>query len=83
MIVNMHEAKVHLSKYIEKTLAGEEVILAKAGKPLVALVPVSALESKKSKRVVLGVLEGTMNIPADFDKQLPEEICDEFYPTDL
>ncbi len=38
-IVNMHEAKTKLSKLVEEALAGEEIILAKAGKPLVRLVP--------------------------------------------
>lgn len=79
MIVNMHEAKIHLAKYIEKTLAGEEVIFAKAGKPLVALVPIE----EKRQPVILGLLAGTLNIPDDFDKPLPEAICDEFYQSDL
>ena len=39
MIVNMHEAKTHLSKYVEKALAGGEVILARVGEPVAAPVP--------------------------------------------
>lgn len=40
--VNMHEAKTHLSRLVERAAAGEEIVIAKAGKPMVKLVPVSA-----------------------------------------
>jgi prevent-host-death family protein len=79
MVVNMHEAKTHLSKYVEKALAGEEVILARAGEPVVALVPVAALAGEKRNNVILGVMEGAFEVPDDFDKPLPEEILDELH----
>lgn len=40
--VNMHEAKTHLSKLVERALAGEDIIVAKAGKPCIRLVPIAA-----------------------------------------
>jgi prevent-host-death family protein len=40
--VNMHEAKTHLSRLVERALQGEEVVIARAGKPLVRMVPVNA-----------------------------------------
>lgn len=47
MQVNLHDAKTHLSRYVDQALAGEEVVLARAGKPLVRLVP---LESQPALR---------------------------------
>ncbi len=68
MQVNMHEAQAHLAHYVEKTLAGEEVVLAQAGKPLVALVPI-----EKNNNVILGILEGAFDVPENFDDSLPED----------
>lgn len=82
MIVTMHEAKAHLAKYVEKALAGEEVIFASAGEPMVALVPLSALKGAKPNNVILGILAGAFAVPDNFDDPLPEEICNEFYKTD-
>lgn len=79
MIVNMHEAKTHLSKYVEKALAGEEVILARAGEPVVALVPLASLAGEKRNNVILGVMEGAFEVPDDFDEPLPDEVLNEFY----
>jgi prevent-host-death family protein len=79
MIVNMHEAKTHLSKYVEKALAGEEVILARAGEPVVALVPVAALAGEKRNNVILGVMAGAFEVPDHFDDPLPDEWVDGFY----
>jgi prevent-host-death family protein len=83
MIVNMHEAKIHLAKYVEKALSGEEVIFSEAGKPMVALVPVSALKTVKRNTVILGTLAGAFKVPDNFDDPLPDEICNEFYKADL
>jgi prevent-host-death family protein len=47
MQVNLHDAKTHLSRYVDQALAGEEVVIARAGKPLVKLVP---LESQVAPR---------------------------------
>jgi prevent-host-death family protein len=79
MIVNMHEAKTHLSKYVEKALAGEEVLLARAGEPVVALVPLTLLAREKRNNVILGVMEGAFEVPDDFDEPLADEIVAAFY----
>lgn len=47
MIVSVHEAKTHLSKLLERSLAGEEIVIATSGKALVRLVPVDALKPRK------------------------------------
>lgn len=67
MQANIHEAKTHFSKLIERALAGEEVVIAKAGKPLIKLVPVVV----KPKRI-FGIDEGKFNVPDDFDAPDPE-----------
>ncbi|HEX16681.1 MAG TPA: type II toxin-antitoxin system prevent-host-death family antitoxin [Deltaproteobacteria bacterium] len=72
-IVNMHEAKTHLSKLVEDALSGEEIILAKAGKPLVRLVP---YEGRPKPRTP-GRLKGRIRIAPDFD-ETPEEILSAF-----
>jgi len=72
--LNIHEAKTQLSKLIEFTQAGEEVIIAKAGKPLAKLVP---LDQRQVKRR-LGLLDGTLFIPDDFNAPLPDEALAEF-----
>lgn len=69
-MVNMHEAKSQLSKLIEQATSGEEVIIARAGKPVVKLLPI-----EKKKRV-LGILKGKLpDLPADFDEVTPEYLA--------
>ncbi len=70
---NVHEAKTNLSKLIEKALNGEEVVIAKAGKPLVRLVPV-----RDEKESCFGMDAGKGWIADDFD-ELPEDILAAFY----
>jgi len=67
--VNLHAAKTHLSRLVERAAAGEEVIIAKAGKPMVRLVPVNA----GGRRTGFGTLKGNMRIAADFDAPLPDD----------
>lgn len=69
---NIHEAKTNLSKLIEKALNGEEVVIAKAGKPLVRLVPVVEKED------CFGMDVGKGWIADDFD-ELPEDLLAAFY----
>lgn len=52
--VNMHEAKTHLSRLVEEAAGGEEIVIARAGKPLVRLVAISAIEGPRQ----LGALAG-------------------------
>jgi prevent-host-death family protein len=68
--VNMHEAKTQLSRLVDEAVAGEEVVIARSGKPLVKLVPV---EAKRAPREP-GALRGQIWIADDFDDPLPEEI---------
>ncbi|OIO53654.1 MAG: type II toxin-antitoxin system prevent-host-death family antitoxin [Alphaproteobacteria bacterium CG_4_10_14_0_2_um_filter_63_37] len=71
--VNMHEAKTHLSSLVEQALAGQEVVIAKAGKPLVRLVPVAQEgESRKPGR-----FKGQIKLADDFDAT-PEEVIRTF-----
>jgi len=74
LIKNIHEAKTNLSKLIEATLAGKEVIIAKAGKPVVRLV---TFVPKKKERVP-GLLKGKIEIPDNFNDE-DEEINKLFY----
>jgi len=73
---NIHEAKTHLSRLVEKAAAGESFVIAKAGKPLVKVVPIEHDEAKKPQR--LGFMAGQINVPADFDEMFSEEIAEMF-----
>ncbi len=72
--INIHEAKTHLSRLVEDVAAGEEVIIAKAGRPVARLV---ALEKPAGRRK-LGILAGEMVIPDDFDAPLPDDVLADF-----
>ncbi len=69
-VVNIHAAKTQLSRLVDQAAAGEEIVIARAGKPVARLVQ---LEEKPKKRV-LGLYEGELRIPADFDAPLPDDI---------
>lgn len=71
--VNVHEAKTQLSKLLHRVEAGEEIIIARAGKPVAKLVPVRA----QGKRL-LGLDIGLFEVPGDFDEPLPEEVMTAF-----
>ena len=71
-MINIHEAKTHLSRLVDEVCKGKELILAKAGKPLVKLVP---LEQAKPTRTP-GFLKGKIKISADFDAPLPQDWVD-------
>jgi prevent-host-death family protein len=75
MEVNIHEAKTHLSRLLERVALGEEVIIAKAGKPVAKLVRLD----DQSKRRVLGSAKGEFRVPDDFNDPLPKEIEDLFW----
>ena len=70
-IVNIHEAKTHLSQLIQGALEGEPFIIAKAGKPLVR---VTALEAEENARRRIGFLDGKVEVPDDFDRMGEREI---------
>ena len=65
-IANIHDAKTNLSKLIERALAGEEVIIAKAGKPVVRLQAIE-VEKPKGKRGILGSRRGQIKYAPDWD----------------
>ena len=66
--VNIHEAKTHLSRLVARAAAGEEIVVAKAGRPMAKLVP---YEKPKEPRQ-LGGWEGRVWIADDFDEEDPE-----------
>ena len=70
--VNIHEAKTHLSRLVEKAAHGESFVISKAGKPMVR---VSALDSPTSgQRQRIGFLKGQIRVPSDFDQMGREQI---------
>lgn len=68
--VNLHAAKTHLSRLVDDAAAGQEVVIAKRGKPVARLVPF-AEEPKKRQ---LGRLAGKIRIPDNFDDPLPDDV---------
>jgi prevent-host-death family protein len=74
--VNIHEAKTHLSRLVDRAAKGEPFIIAKAGKPLVKVVPLGALPSEKVRR--LGFMKGQIAVPDDFDRMGAVEIEEAF-----
>jgi len=70
--VNIHDAKTHLSKLVEQAAQGEPFIIAKAGKPLVKVVPLDTPEPAQIRRI--GFLAGQIAVPADFDRMGEGEI---------
>lgn len=75
--VNMHEAKTHLSKLVERVEGGEEIVISRAGKPAAKLVPVSQPEPGKR---TLGVWRGRVWMAPDEEmEKVDKEIAEEFY----
>lgn len=77
LTVNIHEAKTQLSKLVDRASKGESFIIAKAGKPMVKVVPIEA--QKKPKR--FGFLKGKIHLPDNFD-QMDQEIARLLYGED-
>ena len=73
-IVNIHQAKTHLSKLIDAVMHGEEIMIAKAGKPVAKLVPISAVKPKRKP----GALKGKIKISKDFNAPLSDDLLDDF-----
>jgi prevent-host-death family protein len=74
--VNIHAAKTQLSRLVDQAAAGEEIIIAKAGKPMAKLTPLTPKTDRPKHR--LGLLEGKLAIPEDFDAPLPDDVLDAF-----
>ena len=67
--VSVHEAKTHLSRLIERVLAGEEVVIARNKEPVVRLVR----EGPPKKKPLLGAMKGQFTVPDSFFEPLPDE----------
>ena len=74
--VNIHDAKTHFSRLVDEAAAGEEIIIAKAGKPVARLVPLTPPDQHAKRR--LGILAGIAVIPPHFDIPLPDDVIDSF-----
>ena len=72
--VNIHEAKTNFSKLVDAAAKGEEIVIARAGKPAARLVPLETLPAVRH----FGALKGEIRIANDFDAPLPEEVLREF-----
>jgi prevent-host-death family protein len=73
-VANIHEARTHLSRLIERAAAGEEIIIARAGKPVVRLI---AYQEERPPKRTPGIWKGKVKMSRDFDK-LPESIAAAF-----
>lgn len=71
--VNIHEAKTHLSKLLQRVLAGEQIVIAKGGRPIARLVPYEPTPERQ-----FGVDRGLFQVPDDFDAPLDPEVLAEF-----
>jgi prevent-host-death family protein len=72
--MNIHEAKTHFSKLLARVMAGEEIIIAKAGTPVARLVPII----ERPVRRMAGSAAGKVAIAPDFDAPLPKDILETF-----
>jgi len=71
-LVNVRDAETHLSSLLERVAAGEQIVIAKDGKPVAKLVPLTAAPRRP------GRLKGRIRIAPDFDAPLPEDIASVF-----
>lgn len=72
--VNLYEAKSQLSRLVDRAAAGEEIVIAKGGRPLARLVPLAARTAPRQ----LGFLAGQVWVGPDFDDPLPDDIAEGF-----
>ena len=72
--VNIHEAKTHLSRLLQRVIAGEEVIIAKSGQPVARLVPFA----QKPKPRTPGSAKGKIWVAPDFNDPLPDDVLKDF-----
>ena len=69
-IINIYQAKTTLSKLVERAAAGEDVIIARGGKPIARLTRLAA----PKRRIRFGILKGKIKVTDDFDSPLPEHV---------
>jgi prevent-host-death family protein len=72
--INIHDAKTHLSQLVEDVARGDEIVIARAGKPVARLV---GLDSGRPPRR-RGLLKGKIRVAGDFDEALPADVLDAF-----
>ena len=72
--VNIHAAKTHLSRLVDEAVSGKDIVIARAGKPLVRLTPVSTA----SRRTGFGADRGRIKTTDDFDAPLPDDLLRAF-----
>ena len=73
--VSIHAAKTHFSRHVERAARGEEIVIARDGRPVARLVPLAA----PGRRRRLGLLKGKIKIAANFDAPLPSKVLREFH----
>ncbi|HVW85290.1 MAG TPA: type II toxin-antitoxin system prevent-host-death family antitoxin [Bryobacteraceae bacterium] len=78
--VNIHEAKTHLSRLVDQAAKGEPFVIAKAGKPLVKVIPLDTPAAGQVQR--LGFLTGRIEVPDDFDEMEQTAIEQLFFRQD-
>ena len=71
-IVNIHQAKTHLSRLLERVVGGEEIVIAKNGRPIVKVVPIGDQPRKP------GRLKGHIEVSSNLEDPLPEEVIAAF-----
>ena len=74
MQINLYEAKTQLSRLVDRAAGGEEIIIAKGGRPLARLVPLARRTAPRE----FGFLAGQVRITPDFDAPLPDELAAAF-----
>ncbi len=74
--INIHAAKTHLSRLVDEAAAGEEIILARAGKPIARLL--SLAQPPAARHRVLGRLTGQLTVPENFDEPMPDDVLEAF-----
>jgi prevent-host-death family protein len=77
LTVNIHEAKTHLSRLVDRAAKGEPFVIAKAGKPLVKVTALDAPAGSQVKR--LGFMAGQIAVPEDFDRMGSTDIEELFH----
>ena len=71
--VSVHSAKTHLSRLLRRVAAGEEIVIARSGKPIAKLVPLDQPAERQ-----FGLDEGVFDVPDDFNAPLPPELLEAF-----
>jgi prevent-host-death family protein len=74
--VNIHAAKTHLSRLLDAVADGEEILIARAGRPVARLVPLQGAAAPQRRQ--LGRLAGRFSVPEDFDAPLSEDVLNGF-----